>query len=82
LRQELQQKGIDRSLIDEALTASDETAALRAAAEKKARQLARYPEDDFKRKLAQFLQRRGFNYAPIREITDKLWQEIETDLTS
>lgn len=82
LRQELQQKGIDRSIIDEALTASDETVAARAAAEKKARQLARYPEDEFKKKLGQFLQRRGFRYALIKEIMDELWQEIEADLTS
>jgi regulatory protein len=82
LRQELQQKGIDRSIIDEALTASDETAAARAAAEKKARQLTRYPEDEFKKKLGQFLQRRGFRYALIKEIMDELWQEIETEFSS
>ena len=80
LRQELQQKGISRSIIDQALTASDETAAARIAAEKKARQLTRYPEDEFKKKLGQFLQRRGFSYALINEIIDELWQETEQDL--
>lgn len=80
LRQELQEKGVSRSLIDTALTASDETITARAAAEKKARQLARYPEETFKLKLGQFLQRRGFNYALIKEITDELWLEYSTDL--
>lgn len=78
LRQELQQKGISRSIIDEAITASDETTAARTAAEKKARQLARYQEDEFKKKLGQFLQRRGFRYALIKEIIDEIWQETES----
>lgn len=82
LRQELMQKGIDRNIIDEALTASNETAAARTVAEKKARQLARYPEDEFKKKLGQFLQRRGFHYALIKEIMDELWQEIEAEFAS
>jgi regulatory protein len=80
LRQELQQKGISRSIIDQALAASDETAAARMAAEKKARQLTQYPEDEFKKKLGQFLQRRGFSYALIDEIIDELWQETEQNL--
>lgn len=82
LRQELQQKGIARSIIDEALTASDEPAAARAAAEKKARQLAHYPEDEFKKKLGQFLQRRGFHYALIKEIIDELWASLQTSSSS
>ena len=77
LRQELQQKGISRDIIDAALTASDETSAARAAAEKKARLLTRYEEDEFKKKLGQFLQRRGFSYGLIKDIIDELWQEIE-----
>jgi regulatory protein len=80
LRQELQEKGVSRSIIDSALTASDETVTAREAAEKKARQLTRYPEEEFKKKLGQFLQRRGFNYALIKEITDELWQELEQEV--
>jgi regulatory protein len=76
LRQELQQKGISRNIIDQALTASDETVTVRAAAEKKARQLSHYPEDEFKKKLGQFLQRRGFRYALIKDISDEMWQEF------
>ncbi|PID85022.1 MAG: hypothetical protein CSA11_06525 [Chloroflexi bacterium] len=75
LRQELQQKGVSRDIIDQAITASDETASARAAAEKKARQLTRYPEKEFKKKLGQFLQRRGYHYTLIKEIIDELWQE-------
>ncbi len=76
LRQELMQKGVSRDIIDQALTASDETASARAAAEKKAKQLTRYPEEEFKKKLGQFLQRRGYQYALIKELIDERWQEI------
>ena len=57
-------------------------AANTAAAEKKARQLTRYPENEFKKKLGQFLQRRGFHYALIKEIMDELWQETEDKFAS
>ncbi len=77
LRQELQQKGISRDIIDAALTDSDEISAARAAAEKKAGLLTRYEEDEFKKKLGQFLQRRGFSYELIKDIIDELWQERE-----
>lgn len=76
LRQELQQKGIDRALIDNVLAESDEKLAAQKAAEKKARQLAQLPEDAFKNKLGQFLQRRGFSYDLIREITETAWQQV------
>jgi len=78
LRQELLQKGISQRIIDNALIVSDETTAARTAAQKKARQLTRYSEDEFKKKLGQFLQRRGFQYALIREVIDELWQETDT----
>jgi regulatory protein len=75
LRQELQQKGISRNLIDEVLTDSDESNAARMAAEKKARQLSHLSETDFKKKLGQFLQRRGFNYDLTKEIVEELWRQ-------
>jgi SOS response regulatory protein OraA/RecX len=44
--------------------------------EKKARQLAGRPEEQFKNSLSQFLQRRGFPYDIIRATTDELWTTI------
>lgn len=75
LRQELQQKGISRTLIDQVLADSDEELAAQKAAEKKVRQLAQLPEDDFKNKLGQFLQRRGFSYTLVRETVETAWQQ-------
>jgi len=75
LRQELQQKGINPKTIDLVLSELDETAAAQQVADKKARQLAGLPEADFKRKLGQYLQRRGFPYEIIRAIVDELWTQ-------
>ncbi|MBK8987731.1 MAG: RecX family transcriptional regulator [Chloroflexi bacterium] len=76
LRQELQQKGLDSALIDQVLQPIDETAVAQQAAAKKVHQLAHLPEQEFKRKLGQYLQRRGFPYDVIRVTTDALWTEV------
>ncbi|MCB8982412.1 MAG: RecX family transcriptional regulator [Ardenticatenaceae bacterium] len=73
LRQELQQKGIDSKIIDRVLSELDETAAAEQVAEKKAGQLTGLAEADFKRKLGQYLQRRGFPYDIIRAAVDEWW---------
>lgn len=64
LRQELQQKRIDSSIIDEALAQdeTDEREILRQIIEKKR---ARYPD---KLKLMQFLTRQGFSYDDIKAV--------------
>jgi regulatory protein len=79
LQQELRQKGIARTLIDEAVANVDELAAARQAAEPKARRWHTLPEQQFRQKLNGFLQRRGFNYGIIREVTEMLWAEFEAE---
>lgn len=76
LSQELHQKGVSRSIINNALADIDELAAARRAAVKKARLWTDLPEQEFKPKLGRFLQRRGFYYEIINQITDELWQSI------
>ncbi|MCB9422473.1 MAG: regulatory protein RecX [Ardenticatenaceae bacterium] len=76
IRQELHQKSISRSIIEHVLSDVDETAAAYRAATNKARIWANYPEQEFKTKLGNFLQRRGFHYEIINQITDELWQSI------
>ncbi|MFK7800268.1 MAG: regulatory protein RecX [Anaerolineae bacterium] len=76
LRQELRQKGVDQQIVNDLLEETDDSAAAMQAAEKKVRSLRRYPEDQFKKKLTGFLQRRGFSYQEIREVVDKLWQQV------
>jgi regulatory protein len=74
LSQELHQKGVSRAQIDAALEQVDEMAAARRAAEKKAASWAGLPEDEFRARLARFLQRRGFSYEVIVETLDATWQ--------
>lgn len=79
LQQELHQKGIERNLIDESVADVDEFAAALKAAKRKARRWYTLPEPDFRKKLGGFLQRRGFGYGIVREITDALWDEFHSE---
>jgi regulatory protein len=76
LQQELRQKGIDRSAIEAAIADIDELAAATQAAEAKARLWHTLPEQEFNKKLGGFLQRRGFRYEIVREVTEALWQDF------
>jgi regulatory protein len=76
LRQELQQKGVSREIIDRALNELDESDAARRAAAQRAPQLARLPFDQFRAKLGGYLQRRGFGYSVIREVVQEQWDEL------
>jgi regulatory protein len=76
LRQELMQKGVSRTIIEAALGNVDENAAARRAAVKQARRWTHLPEDEYRRKLGRYLQRLGFPYDIIREITSVSWQAL------
>lgn len=77
LRQELYQKGISRDIIDEAVSEVDEEAAARKAAQKKARTWNQLPRETFFSKMSGYLQRRGFNYAITKTVTENLWQSAQ-----
>ena len=79
LRQELVQKGVDRALIDEAVATVDETAAAQRVAQKQASRYVNLDEPSFKKKMMGYLQRRGFNYGIIKEVTDEIWKELSTE---
>lgn len=79
LQTELHQKGIDRQIIDEALTKVDYHQAALKAGKKKASQLANTSETEFRNKLGQYLQRRGFDYEVIAEVTKELRESVASD---
>jgi regulatory protein len=79
LRQELQQKGVSRALIEAALRDVDQTAAAQRAAAKQARHYIHLTEDEFRYKLGGFLQRRGFHYEVIKQVIDELWEANSHD---
>jgi regulatory protein len=82
ISQELRQKGISREIIEAVVADVDETTAARRAAEKKARLLTNLPEPMFRQKLGQFLQRRGFHYEIINQITKEMWLSSQEDESS
>ena len=77
IRTELRQKGIDAELIaDITNDISDDENAYRAAY-KKACLLKPEGYEVFSRRLAAFLNRRGFNYDTIKYAVNRLWRDIK-----
>ncbi|MBN1681432.1 MAG: RecX family transcriptional regulator [Anaerolineae bacterium] len=76
LRVELRQKGITSDLIDEALTEIDTHDSAYRAAQEKVSRLRGLTQDDFQIKLGAFLARRGFDYGTVRDIVDRLANEL------
>jgi regulatory protein len=71
LRQELWQKGIDDATIDEALVDFDEEEAAARATQKALRRLRRLDPETFRRRLNDYLRRRGFPYPIIKQLVDQ-----------
>ena len=79
LWQELAAKGIEREIARQAIApVAEEDAALRAA-QKKARHLQGQEYPVFRRRLGDFLLRRGFPYPTVRTIVERLWLERQQD---
>lgn len=79
LRQELRQKGIAHDVIEMVIQDVNPESAARKAAQKKVRQLSNLTEDKFRARLGGFLQRRGFSYGLIKQITDEMWQAVQDE---
>jgi regulatory protein len=78
LRQELRQRGVDRETIDESLVGLDQSEAAYQAGQARAQRLAGLAAADpvtFRRKLGEFLMRRGFDYAVVEEVVQRLLRE-------
>lgn len=78
LRRELHGKGVDRETAAEAAATVPEEEAARRAAAKKARGLRGLDYQQFRNRLAGYLQRRGFGYDVIRPVVNELWQQQGT----
>jgi regulatory protein len=75
LRQELRQKGVPDSVIATALDGLDEEEAAYRAASHQARHFASLDRQAFRKKIGDFLTRRGFSYDVSRDVTNRLWAE-------
>ena len=79
---ELRQKGIAEKVIESTLNKLvDEDALVYQAGIKQAKKLVKRNLEwqDFRKKLASFLARRGFNYGLISPILSELWEEVQAD---
>ena len=72
---ELKQKGLTEPAIRSALDAVDDEALAYEAAVKRIRRLAGLEWTDFRKKLSEFLARRGFSYSIIMPVVTKVWNE-------
>lgn len=79
LRHELLQKGVDREIIEEALQNLDEAHNAYHAAKKRASRYRHLDQATFYRRMAGYLQRRGFPYEVVKEITERVWRESHAD---
>lgn len=82
IRYELRQKGVNATIIDEALADSeqDETESAYRVAVKLLPRLRAIPDRYlFQRKLAAHLGRRGFGWDAIREVSERLWAARDED---
>lgn len=76
LAHELQQKGISRDIIQEILDkCNDEVLAYRAAL-KHSKKLENLKWAEFRKKMFNFLARRGFSYEITAPIVARIWEEI------
>lgn len=76
---ELRQKGIDEAFIQSALEDVDEEVLAYEAGQKKARKLRVQDWSEFRKKMSEFLARRGFSYSVIAPIVSRLWTEIHPE---
>jgi regulatory protein len=76
---ELRQKGIDDLTIESALEGIDDEALAYEAGQKKARKLRVQEWTEFRKKMSEFLARRGFSYSDIAPIVKRLWNEAHAE---
>jgi regulatory protein len=81
-RQELRQKGVASDIVEQVVAGViDEDSAYRAALSR-ARSLPRSDYQSFRRRLGEYLRRRGFGYRVINYTVERLWQETGVGLDS
>ena len=79
LAMELRQKGLDDETVHSAVSGVDEEALAYEAAQKRLGRLKGLEWNEFRKKLSEFLARRGFPYSVIAPIVTRLWSEVHMD---
>jgi regulatory protein len=76
---ELKQKGLDDEAIRSAVESVDDEASAYEAAQKRAARFRGLEWIDFRRKLSEFLARRGYSYSVIAPVVTRIWNERNAD---
>ena len=79
LAMELRGKGLDDETVTSAVAGMDEEALAYAAARKRVSRLNGLEWNEFRKKLSEFLARRGFPYSVIAPVVSKVWNEAHVD---
>ncbi len=79
LQMELRQKGLSDDAAQSALAGLDEEALAYEAGLKKVRRLEALEWNEFRKKLSEFLARRGFPYSVIAPVVSRIWNETHTE---
>ena len=74
-RLELRQKGVANDIIDQVVDAVDDADSAYRAALSKARSLPFSDYQSFRRRLGEYLKRRGFGYEVINQTIGRMWKE-------
>jgi regulatory protein len=72
---ELRQKGLDDEAIRSAMENVDDEASAYEAALKRSARFKGLEWNDFRKKLSEFLARRGFSYSVIAPVVSRIWNE-------
>ena len=75
LAMELRQKGLDNESMQSALKNVDDEPLAYEAAQKRATRFKHLEWSEFRKKLSEFLARRGFSYAVIAPVVTRIWNE-------
>lgn len=76
---ELKQKGLDEEAIQSAMEGVDDEASAYEAAQKRAARFKGLEWNDFRKKLSEFLARRGYSYSVIAPVVSRVWNEVHMD---
>ena len=76
---ELRQKGLDDESMKSALETVDDEALAYEAALKRAPRLKSLEWSEFRKKLSDFLARRGFPYSVVAPVVTRVWNETHTE---
>jgi regulatory protein len=74
---ELRRKGVPEDIVQEAVRDADDAESAYQAAFGRANRLPRDDYEVFRRRLGEFLKRRGFGYGVTEETIKRLWQELQ-----